>query len=227
MGVYKSYCNFMRKRLYNRLITPYTIELYRQFLEQRPDNMRILDIGIGNGYALCKCDEIIIRKNLRIVGIDICEDSLAECRQNIKNCGLENHVKVGNYKDCLTKETEVFDTAYLSDSYSVLEDPNRVVDLALSWVKPSSAIYISLGLFKRHSCFKAFFKPRIGKVLGFECGRYITHDMIINELLNTGACIESKEFTGICKVLGKKLCSLYTLAVVRIEDTHVEGSGVL
>jgi SAM-dependent methyltransferase len=219
----------MRKRLYNRLITPYTIELYRQFLEQRPDNIRILDIGIGNGYALCQCSEVIIRKKLQIVGIDICEESLKECRRNLELHSLQFHVKVGNYKECLTKDTEVFDTAYLSDSYSVLEDPNRVIDLALSWVKTTSAIYVSLGLFKRHSRFKSYFKPKIGKVLGFDCGRYITHNMITNELLNAGACIESKEFTGICKVLGKKLCSLYTLAVVRIEDTNmnIEGTTIV
>lgn len=82
----------IKNSMYNEIIGSYSKNLYKSFFEKIPNNSCILDVGIGNGYAICENSEIIIEKNLKIVGIDIDFNSILTCRTNINKSNLNKHI---------------------------------------------------------------------------------------------------------------------------------------
>ena len=223
--LYKAYCRKMRRTFYGPLIASYTSTLYRKFLESCMEDTRILDIGIGNGDALCQSADIIKKANLYIVGIDICEESLAECEENLKAHGLSEHVQVGLAEDVLHDNTPPFDYAYLSNSYSVIKDVQSIIELAFSKTKDSQCT-ISLALYEKPSWIGSFIKRSLTRILGFDCGRYITHSDLASELTDMKASVVEKNYTCSNKVIGINMADLFTLLIERIPiDINVGNNG--
>ena len=179
------------------------------------EETKILDIGIGNGDALCQSADIIKKANLYIVGIDICEESLAECEENLKAHGLSEHVQVGLAEDVLHDNTPPFDYAYLSNSYSVIKDVQSIIELAFAKTKDSQCT-ISLALYEKPSWFGSFIKRSLTRILGFDCGRYITHSDLASELTDMKASVVEKNYTCSNKVIGINMADLFTLLIERI-----------
>ena len=213
-GLYKRYCNAMRRSLYGPLVGSYTEVLYRRFLEGCADNATILDIGIGDGSSLCKSADVIKRANLHIVGIDICKDSINDCLANISTYGLEEHVEVGLADEMLRFCYPSFDYAYLSNSYSVIDDIGSCIDMALQETKDAQCV-ISLALYSTYSPIAAFVKRNLHRFLGFACGRYITHASLNDELASMNLIATNKEFTCSNKLFGVSIADVYTLTIAR------------
>ena len=164
----------MRRTFYGPLIASYTSTLYRKFLDSCMEETKILDISIGNGTH-CVSRDIIKKANLYIVGIDICEESLAECERTRKHT-VSTSVQVGLAEDVLHGNTPPFDYAYLSNSYSVIKDVQSIIELAFAKTKDSQCT-ISLALYEKPSWIGSFIKRSLTRILGFDCGRYITHQI--------------------------------------------------
>ena len=189
------------------------------------EETRILDIGIGNGDALCQSADIIKKANLYIVGIDICEESLSECEDNLKAHGLSEHVQVGLAEDVLHDNTHPFDYAYLSNSYSVIKDVRSIIELAFAKTKDSQCT-ISLALYEKPPWIGSFIKRSLTRILGFDCGRYITHSDLASELTDMKASVVEKNYTCSNKVIGINMADLFTLLIERIPiDTDNNGSA--
>ena len=98
-----------------------TPSFYRFVLENqiRP-NSRILEVGIGNGSCIVQNKDLIVRKNLKIVGIDIDDDYVALCLGRIQDAELSSRVTVQN-QDLLTfVDDSKFDYILFSESYPVI-----------------------------------------------------------------------------------------------------------
>ena len=210
--IYDAYCNKMRRVFYDRMIASYTELLYSKFLLGCEPDSRVLDIGIGNGSALCRSAGLIKERNLHIVGVDICEDSLLECEENIRRHGLEQHVELVHGRELSEKGYEKFDKAFLSNSYSVIDEIRDVLDVAINSTKDGQCV-IALALFDKASRWKGFVKRNLKHILGFDCGRYITHSSLTDELSDMGLCVISKEFSCCNSIVGVNLANIYTLSI--------------
>ena len=51
--------NKLNYTFYNLLVSSYTKNLYEKFFKNCKSNAKILDIGIGNGYAIIQNEKII------------------------------------------------------------------------------------------------------------------------------------------------------------------------
>ena len=120
-----------------------TIYLYSQFFEQNCDNARILIVGVEDGYALCKCADLIIRKNIKLFCINVESKLFDKCKKNIEKNGLEKHIVISKYTQCLDNESEFFDSAYIINCYTKLEDTEEITSLVLDWLKEGKVFYIS------------------------------------------------------------------------------------
>lgn len=214
-NLHSNYRNATRRLLYGPLVASYTEKLYRVFLEGCVDGATILDIGVGDGASLCKCADVIKKANLHIVGIDICRDSLSDCIKNIAEYGLEEHVVVGTSDELLHTDTPKFDYAFLSNSYSVIGDIQNVINVALSMTKDSQCT-IALALYERPSRALSFIKRNLHRILGFHCGRYITHTSLATELMQMDTFIVDKNYTCSNKLFGFTLADIFTLLIERI-----------
>ena len=134
----------IKNNLYNEIIGSYSKDLYKNFFEKIPNNSYILDIGIGNGYAICENSNLIIEKNLKIIGIDVDFNSILTCKENINKynlnsniysvlCELDNlDVFIPTIKKFINKDNDknnqnIFDYIYFSNSYSVIPSSEEFV----------------------------------------------------------------------------------------------------
>lgn len=211
---YKAYCNKMRQLLYEPLVASYTNVLYRTFLDGCVDNSVILDIGIGDGSALCKSADIIKKSNLRIVGIDICRESLTDCHKNIEEHGLEENIEAGLPEELpnLHGGITTFDYAFLSNSYSVIDDIQSCIKNAFDTTKDKQCV-IALALYDKPSPILSFIKRNFKHILGFDCGRYITHNELSEELDTMNAVIVSKDLTITKTLFGFPIAQVFTLTI--------------
>jgi len=214
--IYGAYCNKMRRLFYDMMIASYTEVLYAKFLSGCEPDSRVLDIGIGNGSALCRSAGLIKERNLHIVGVDICEDSLLECEENVRKHGLEGHVELIHGKDLESKGYEKFDKAFLSNSYSVIDEIRDVLDVAVNSTKDGQCV-IALALFDKASRLKGFIKRNLKHILGFDCGRYITHSSLTDELSEMGLRVVTKDLSCCNSIAGVPLANIYTLTIGPIQ----------
>ena len=85
---------WLRATLYDLAIVWFTAEWYRRVLEQLPENAHVLDVGIGTAAALIANAELVRRKRLRIVGVDIDAAYIARAQTLIAKAGLADVVQV-------------------------------------------------------------------------------------------------------------------------------------
>lgn len=215
----------MRRSLYDFMISSYTVKLYEQFFQKCQPGERILDIGVGNGFAMMQCADIITQKQLHIHGIDICQESLDECSLSIVDAGLASNVSCG-LPETLNDDTPKFDKVFLSNSYSVITDIENVINNAFRWSKNEDHVWISLTLFDKPSRLWSCVKPHLGKLLGFEFGRYITHSMLQEELAEMGLAIVHKEHALTTSFYGVSIAHLYNLRLTRTKVASSSSNSV-
>ena len=214
MGAFLSSFQLGRS-LYNPLIGAYTKGLYKDFFESLPQDGTVLDIGIGNGYAICHNADLVKQKQLKITGVDICEKSLRDCAENVKKDGLEDHISLTSESLAkLAKDGKKWKYIYLSNSYSVIENVCDLLEEAFGLLEEDGELVISLTLFDNYNPIISYFKPRLKHVLGFDCGRYITHSQLDKELNTHKIVCKDKKLmkdlpgTSIC---GYTYANLYSI----------------
>lgn len=124
--------NGLRAWVYDRVIVAMTTEWYHEVLKSLPENIRLLDIGIGTGTALLapKNLKLLEEKDIYIVGVDYDEDYVQECKRKIQKLGVDHRVKVVHksiYDYSPSDPSEAFDFIYFSGSFMILPDPKKAL----------------------------------------------------------------------------------------------------
>ena len=89
-----SYYSTAKSLVYDTLILRMTEKWYRAVLLQVKDGSIILDVGVGTGGALLRCADIIISKNLYIIGIDIDTAYVESGKAAILASNISNRVSI-------------------------------------------------------------------------------------------------------------------------------------
>lgn len=106
---------------------------YYEILKQLPDNISILDIGVGEGIYFTNplVVNLIKEKNIKIHGIDIDAMSIIICNQRVIKNNLQSHVKV-ELKDLFHIHTK-YDYVLFMESFPVI--PNHLFTKFISHSK--------------------------------------------------------------------------------------------
>ena len=204
----------IKNNLYNEIIGSYSKDLYKNFFEKIPNNSYILDIGIGNGYAICENSNLIIEKNIKIIGIDVDFNSILTCKENINKynlnsniysvlCELDNlDVFIPTIKKFINKNNDknnqnIFDYIYFSNSYSVIPNILELLNKSKKYLANEDAeIVICTTIEKNNNNIKNFLKKNAKYILlGIDFGRLITLDAFKNEIKKIKLYIYKQENT--------------------------------
>ncbi len=167
----------MKNYLYKLVIYNVTDLCYNNCLNYFPSGSRILDVGIGNGMMLRNYHGLIKSKNFSIVGIDINKDYLSHCSSLIRNCRLEDHIRIFHepVEGYEPPEEAYFDYILFSMSFMLFNDQELVLDRVRRWLKPGGKILFFQTMFHNRSLFMEFIKPKLKYVTTVDFGR-VTYD---------------------------------------------------
>lgn len=129
----------------------YTQYVMRYFLETIPDGSRILDIGIGTGYTYSKNKDILKKKSLKVVGVDVDPDYVRSAKHGIIDADLESHVNIilsDIYKvDESMISSKSFDYVVFSDSYAVIPNVHDMITFCEKFIKINGKMVVLSTLF--------------------------------------------------------------------------------
>lgn len=188
-----SYFNSAQAKVYNYLVGSYTKLLYADFFKNIPDNSRVLDIGVGNGSSLVENAELIIKKNIKIVGIDIDPGAIDMANIEIKENNIEGNVRVLCGDIYKYADSEQFDYIYFSNSFAVIEGiTDMIKDVKTRLLRETGQIGISTTIESKPNNIKSLIKKNAKKmVLGIDFGKLTTICEFVNDMSENDLTIKN------------------------------------
>ncbi|MGM0450767.1 MAG: class I SAM-dependent methyltransferase [Pseudomonadota bacterium] len=160
----------IRSAIYDTLILKLTARWYAAVLDRLPDRANVLDVGIGTAGALVANAERVIRKDLRITGIDIDGDYVERARQRLHQSSLSNRVAV-DQESVYDHQGGPYDAVYFSASFMLLPEPERALRHCATLLNPGGRIYFTQTIQHRHSRVMEAFKPMLRRLTSIDFGR--------------------------------------------------------
>ena len=186
---------YIKFYLYNMLVSKYTSILYKKFLKKIPENSTVLDIGIGNAYALIQNSDILVNKNIKIIGLDIDVTSINIANKFIKEQNLDEFINVECVNIYDYKKEDKFDYIYFSNSYSVIPGIHEMMKYVCdNLLSDNGAIIVSTTLDNRTNYFKEVIKPKMKQILfDIDFGQHIVLENFINDMTKNNLIIKNIE----------------------------------
>jgi ubiquinone/menaquinone biosynthesis C-methylase UbiE len=129
--------------------------------------------------ALIRCKDIIMEKNLKIIGVDYNELYVNAAKDNIRKAKLEDYVQVycaSIYDIDQIREymkDEKLQTVYFSGSFSLLPDPSSALLAVSHLLRDNGKIYITQTYQRKAPPLIAQIKPLIKYVTTIDFGKLI------------------------------------------------------
>ncbi|VVU95657.1 Methyltransferase domain [seawater metagenome] len=179
-----NYYSKIQNNLYDYLVGSYTKFLYKDLFNSIEANSTILDIGIGNGSSLVENSEIIKKKNLKIIGIDIDPGAIYLAKETLTENNLCDYVQVNCINVFEYEPDQKFDYIFFSNSFSVIPEITKMLkDVKSRLLKNSGKIVIATTIEDKSSNLKSIVKENAKKVaLGIDFGRLTTICDFINKI---------------------------------------------
>ncbi|KAL9187916.1 hypothetical protein ACHAXT_006294 [Thalassiosira profunda] len=194
--------------VYDAIILNMTEKWYRAVLNRLDDGTLLLDVGIGTGGALLRCQDLIEAKNLKVVGIDIDAAYVEAGRASVEQAGLSdrislNRVNVYEGSEILLQlaekmgatanDGECFDAIYFSGSFSLLPDPVKALQLVSKLVKGNNnkdagggRIFITQTYQRKTPFFLPYVKPLLKYATTIDFGQLIREEQVLQTFNESG-----------------------------------------
>ncbi len=174
----------IRAALYDAAIVRLTASWYRTVLDQLAEGCRLLDVGIGTGTALLSHAELIVRKDLRITGVDINAAYIARCRRGIARQRLGDRIDV-RVESIDAHRGGPYDAAYFSGSFMLLPDPPATLRRVGPLLVPGGRVYFTQTFERNRSPAVELVKPLLRFLTTIDFGR-VTYEADFRRALTDG-----------------------------------------
>lgn len=184
----------IRGFIYDTLILRLTSGWYAEVLRRVPEGATVLDVGIGTGGALLANDELVKRKGLRVVGIDIDADYVARTRQRLRDSSLAGLAEV-RLESVYDHQGGPYDAVYFSGSFMLLPQPEQALRHCRALLNPGGRMFFTQTIQKQRARWMEFIKPMLKRVTSIDFGRVTYEDDFRAQIHAAG--LELVEFTAL------------------------------
>lgn len=166
-----------RADLYDMLIVKMTRVWYKAVLERCVGGARVLDVGIGTATALVHNKELLVSKNIVVVGIDYEQAYITKAGKVVAEAGLSDRVKLNCssiYEPklrSLFSGAAKFDCAYFSGSLTLMPDPAAALKCTATMLADGGLIYVTQTFQNRPSPLMERLKPMMQRFTSVDFGR--------------------------------------------------------
>jgi tRNA A58 N-methylase Trm61 len=174
----------VRGWIYDATILPLTSQWYAEVLGRLPDGARLLDVGIGTGGALARNAELLRRKGIQVVGVDIDEAYVKRARKVIEEAGITGQVEV-HLQSVFDHHGGPYHAVYFSASFMLMPDPPRVLRHVSSLLSSGGRVYFTQTFQDRRSPVLEKAKPLLKRVTTIEFGR-VTYEEDFRRTIESG-----------------------------------------
>eukprot|EP00038_Savillea_parva_P010836 m.193168 g.193168 ORF g.193168 m.193168 type:complete len:234 (+) comp18853_c0_seq1:55-756(+) len=178
-----------------RLTTPW----YRSVLTHLKPGAEVLDVGIGTAVALVNNKDIVMSKDIKVVGIDYDAPYVAKATRVVEKAGLGDHIQVHckSVYDTplpapLSGATQ-YDAVYFSGSITLMPDPPAALKAVAKLLKKNGAIYITQTFQRKAIPLLKYIKPLAYYVTTIDFGQ-VTYEADIARIVRD-AGMEMEEYT--------------------------------
>jgi len=186
----------IRSFIYDTLIVRLTSRWYAEVLRRVPEGAVMLDVGIGTAGALLANDELVTRKRLRVVGIDIDSDYVARARRRVEGSPLRGRIEV-RLESVYDHQGGPYDAVYFSGSFMLLPQPERALRHCCTLLKPGGRIFFTQTFQKQPARWMEILKPMLKRVTSIDFGRVTYEDDFRAQIHAAG--LELEEFTALAR----------------------------
>ncbi|MBN2702561.1 MAG: class I SAM-dependent methyltransferase [Methylohalobius sp. ZOD2] len=176
----------LRGMIYDHTFAKLTIDWYRAVLERLPDHAEVLDVGIGTGGAVIASADLILRKDLKILGLDIDADYLERCNKALLRAGLSEHVQV-QLESIYDHQGGPYDAVYFSGSFMLLPDPVGALAHVLQQLRPDGRVFFTQTFQERRSRLVEKIKPMLHRITTIHFGQVTYWEDFEKVLTQAGA----------------------------------------
>jgi len=166
-------CHKLKSFIYNNTLAKaesrYTYStLFESFLNKSENQLEILDVGIGTGYATEGVRPMIESKDFKYSGIDIDESYLIDAKRRFKDC--ENiQVSKQNFYDLPVNKQ--YDIIIFSSSFMLMPDQQKCLNLVKKVLKPGGKVYFLMALYNTRYQMVDKMKPLIKYLTTIDFGQ--------------------------------------------------------
>jgi SAM-dependent methyltransferase len=160
----------LRGIIYDHTFAKLTVNWYQAVLERLPEQAEVLDVGIGTGGAVAANADLIRRKGLRILGLDIDADYLERCNKALAKAGLKQNLQV-RLESVYDHQGGPYDAVYFSSSFMLLPDPVGALKHVLGQLKPEGKVYFTQTFQEKRSRLVEKIKPRLHRITTIHFGQ--------------------------------------------------------
>lgn len=160
----------MRSFIYDTLILRLTSRWYAEVLRRIPEEALALDVGIGTAGALLCNAELVKRKKLRLVGIDIDADYITQAQNRLRNSPVADRAEV-RLESVYDHRGGPYDAVYFSASFMLLPHPEQALRHCCKLLSPGGRIYFTQTIQQRPSHWMEIIKPMLKRLTSIDFGR--------------------------------------------------------
>jgi SAM-dependent methyltransferase len=184
----------IRSFIYDALILRLTSRWYAEVLRRVPEGAALLDVGIGTAGALLANADLVERKRLRVVGIDIDADYVARARRRLGDSSLAGHAEV-RLESIYDHRGGPYDAVYFSGSFMLLPQPERALRHCCALLSPGGRIFFTQTIQRQPARWMEVLKPMLKRVTSIDFGRVTYEDRFRAQIHAAG--LELEEFTAL------------------------------
>jgi SAM-dependent methyltransferase len=184
----------IRGFIYDTLILRLTSGWYAEVLRRVPEGATVLDVGIGTAGALLANDDLVKRKGLRIVGIDIDADYVARARRRLRDSLLADLAEV-RLESVYDHQGGPYDAVYFSGSFMLLPQPEQALRHCRALLNPGGRMFFTQTIQEQPARWMEILKPMLKRVTSIDFGRVTYEDDFRAQIYAAG--LELEEFTAL------------------------------
>jgi ubiquinone/menaquinone biosynthesis C-methylase UbiE len=184
----------IRGFIYDTLILRLTSRWYAEVLRRVPEGAAMLDVGIGTAGALLANADLVKRKRLRIVGIDIDGDYVERARRRLGDSSLAGDAEV-RLESVYDHRGGPYDAVYFSGSFMLLPQPEQALRHCCALLNADGRIFFTQTIQKQPARWMEILKPMLKRVTSIDFGRVTYEDDFRAQVHAAG--LELEEFTAL------------------------------
>lgn len=184
----------IRSFIYDTLILRLTSRWYAEVLRRVPEGATLLDVGIGTAGALLANEDLVKRKRLRVVGVDIDADYVARAQRRLRGSSLAGRAEV-RLESVYDHQGGPYDAVYFSGSFMLLPQPEQALRHCRALLNPGGRMFFTQTIQKQPARWMEILKPMLKRATSIDFGRVTYEDDFRAQIHAAG--LELEEFTAL------------------------------